>query len=272
MGYGAFLRETSDEKVQRDKSTASGLWGIVARSPGEGDCRSFNPSVSAAMSTCSSIDVDDDDLAELEAEQAALANRLSALQAEQAASDAAAPQANAASALAAENATLRAQLAALESVSAYKSTSRRDGELAKQQAELDKMAAENARLSVALATGVGLSKLTTLGGHPSHAVAASHSRSLALVSRANVQGRPSFKMFHALFHVSCILFGICKYFPNHNWLSRCQLQSRSTSSAGATCSDMKSALKALETKEKGVDICLLMDGSGSMVCSCLCCC
>lgn len=35
---------------------------------------------------------------------------------------------------------------------------------------------------------------------------------------------------------------------------------------------MKSALKALETKEKGVDICLLMDGSGSMVCSCLCCC
>lgn len=163
------------------------------------------------MSTCSSIDVDDDDLAKLEAEEAALANRLSALQAEQAVRGAAAPQANTASALAAENATLRAQLATLESASAYQSTSRRDGELAKQQAELDKMAAENARLSEALATGVGLSKLTTLRGHPSHAVAASHSRSLALVSRANVQrilpGRPSFYI------VPCIVLCFLDPFP-----------------------------------------------------------
>ena len=134
------------------------------------------------MSTCSSIDADDDDLAELEAQQAALADRLLALQAEQAVPDVAAPQASAATALAAENATLRARLAALESASAYKSTSRRDGELAKQQAELDRMAAENARLSEALATGVGLSKMTTLRADLSDAVTASHARSLALVS------------------------------------------------------------------------------------------
>lgn len=31
--------------------------------------------------------------------------------------------------------------------------------------------------------------------------------------------------------------------------------------------DMVSALKDLETREKGVDICVLMDGTGSMVCS-----
>lgn len=137
------------------------------------------------MSTCSSIDVDEDELANLEAEQAVLAEHLSALQTEEAVPSAAAPQADTASALAAENASLRAQLAALESASAYKSTTRRNSELAKQQAELEKIAAENARLSEALTSGVGLSKMTTLRAGPSHAVTASHARSLALVSFSN---------------------------------------------------------------------------------------
>ena len=137
---------------------------------------------SSASSFVNVEDEDEDDLAQLEAQQEALAAQLAALQADPACPTAAAPRTDLASDLAADNAKLRAQLAALESASAYKSTTRRNSELAKQQAELDKLAAENAKLSEALATGVGFSKISTLRPGASSAVAASHARSLALVS------------------------------------------------------------------------------------------
>lgn len=128
---------------------------------------------------------DDDEnyeLAELEAESQALqqayAAQLAALEAEETGAPLAPPATAAASALEAENAKLKAQLAALESASAIKSTIRHDSELAKQKAELEKMAAENAKLTEALASGVGLSKLTTLT--PS-VVSASKARTASLV-------------------------------------------------------------------------------------------
>lgn len=138
------------------------------------------------MSTHSFSDDDDSEaLAQLQAEQEALqqayAAQLAALHAEQVAGHAAPSCTNAADELAAENAKLRAQLAALESASEVRATTRRDSELAKQKAELDKIAAKNAKLGEALATGVGLSKLTTLKPGPSSVVAASKARSAALV-------------------------------------------------------------------------------------------
>ena len=136
------------------------------------------------MSTHSFSDDDDDaSLAQLEADEKAYAAQLEALQAGQGLSTITTPNAKAASQLATENARLKAQLAALESASAVKSTTRRNSELAKQQEELDRMAAENAKLSKALATGVDLSKLTALRSGASDALAASKARSVSLVRK-----------------------------------------------------------------------------------------
>ena len=134
------------------------------------------------MSTHSFSDDDDDaSLAQLEAQEKAYAAQLEALQAGQGPATITSPDPTAASQLAAENARLKAQLAALESASAVKSTTKRNRELAKQQEMLDKMAAENAKLSKALATGVDLSKVTGLRSSASDALAASKARSVSLV-------------------------------------------------------------------------------------------
>lgn len=37
----------------------------------------------------------------------------------------------------------------------------------------------------------------------------------------------------------------------------------------ATTSKLESAVQELETREKGVDLCVLMDGTGSMVSNCI---
>ena len=47
---------------------------------------------------------------------------------------------------------------------------------------------------------------------------------------------------------------------------QCPLQSKSLTKSSLARSDVKSMMKDLDTREKGVDICLLMDGTGSMVC------
>ena len=128
------------------------------------------------MSAGSFSDDDDHALARLEAEEKQYAAELEALQAEPGTTSAS-PRATAATDLAAENARLKAQLAALESASAVKSTSRRESKLAGPRAELEELKAKNAALAEALASGNGLSKLTTL-----KAAAASKARSAALAS------------------------------------------------------------------------------------------
>lgn len=209
----------------------------------------------AVMSTHSFSDDDENDaLAQLEAKQQALqaqldaqqgyAAQLAALQPEEVAARPAPSNTAAADVLAAENAKLKAQLAALESASATRSTVRRDSEYAKQKADLDKVAAQIAKLTEALATGVGLSKLTTLKPGPGSVVAASKARSAALVH------------FETFLTLGCVTL-------QHS--THCCLQSKSLTKSSVARSDMRSVLRDLDTREKGVDICLLMDGTGSMV-------
>ncbi len=45
------------------------------------------------------------------------------------------------------------------------------------------------------------------------------------------------------------------------------LQGKGIADSAVRASDMHSALQELETREKGVDLCILMDGTGSMVSS-----
>ncbi len=88
-------------------------------------------------------------------------------------------------ALAEENARLKEQLAAMTSASAHRSTVKRAREEEEAAALLKKYTAENEKLTAALASGSGLSKLTVAS--PSAAViAASHARSASLVGSADL--------------------------------------------------------------------------------------
>ena len=124
--------------------------------------------------------VEDETLAELEAEQAKYAAELEELRsAERTSAGLGSSTPN----LLAENEQLRAELAAMASVSASASK-RRDEEDVK--AKLAQLSAENAKLTAALKNGVGLSDLT--GVRPSASVlAASRARMAALVSLCAVQ-------------------------------------------------------------------------------------
>ena len=44
------------------------------------------------------------------------------------------------------------------------------------------------------------------------------------------------------------------------------IQASSITRSSVRTSSMRSVIRDLETKEKGVDICIMMDGTGSMVC------
>ena len=129
--------------------------------------------------------VDDETLAELEAEQAKYTAELEKLRKGQpTASGASAVTSLSSSALdqstvdlAAENERLRAELEAAVSVSA--STAKRDAEDVK--AQLARLSVENARLNAALASGVGLSGLTGVRASTS-GLAASRARMSAMVS------------------------------------------------------------------------------------------
>ena len=46
------------------------------------------------------------------------------------------------------------------------------------------------------------------------------------------------------------------------------LQDKSIADSTVKASDMHSVLHELETRERGVDLCILMDGTGSMVSNC----
>lgn len=120
--------------------------------------------------------VDDETLAELEAEQARYVAELQKLRrGDTAASTRTADQSPVD--LAAENERLRAELEAAASLSA--SATKRDAEHVK--AQLARLSTENAKLTAALANGVGLSGIT--GVRPSTSVlAASRSRMLAMVT------------------------------------------------------------------------------------------
>ena len=116
------------------------------------------------MSTCSFSDGEEDELQELARLEAEEKKWLAAMQAGQAsaAAPAAAPAPSEASILAEENARLKAQLAALESASAVRSTRRHEAELAQQQEELARLNEEKAKMTEALTSGIDLSKLTAL--------------------------------------------------------------------------------------------------------------
>ena len=140
-----------------------------------------------------SMDDDRDTVAQLEAEQEKYAAQLAGLRRdEQAAASAQAVVPAAGSlvtadkaALAKDNARLKEQLAALSSASAHRSTVKRAREEEEAAALLKKYTAENEKLTAALASGSGLSKLTV--ARPSAAViAASHARSASLVGSADL--------------------------------------------------------------------------------------
>lgn len=132
--------------------------------------------------------VDGDTVAQLEAEQEKYASQLASLRRdEQAAASAAvlAPAAtvdNAAQALAEDNARLKEQLAAMVSASAHRSTVKRAREEEEAAALLRKYTAENEKLTAALASGSGLSKLTAVARPSAGVIAASHARSASLVN------------------------------------------------------------------------------------------
>lgn len=138
-----------------------------------------------------STDDDRDTVAQLEAEQEKYAAQLAALRRDEqaAAAQAVVPAAGSLvtadkAALAEENARLKEQLATLSSASAHRSTVKRAREEEEAAALLKTYMAENEKLTAALASGSGLSKLTA--ARPSAAlIAASHARSASLVgSRA----------------------------------------------------------------------------------------
>ena len=144
------------------------------------------------MSESSSSDVDweavdDETLAELEAEQAKYAAELEELRlAERHGAGVSSgggmrsiSEPDQTAGLFAENARLRAELEAKVSVSA--SATRRDADDVK--VKLAKLSAENAKLTAALATGVGLSGLTGVRSSAS-VLAASCTRMMAMVSMA----------------------------------------------------------------------------------------
>lgn len=123
--------------------------------------------------------VENETLAELEAEQAKYAAELEELRSAERTAAGSTPNPLA------ENEQLRAELAAMASLSASASK-RRDEEDVK--AKLAQLSAENAKLTAALETGVGLSELT--GVRPSASVlAALRARMAALVSLCAVQAR-----------------------------------------------------------------------------------
>lgn len=131
-------------------------------------------------------DGDHDTVAELEAEQRLLATQLADLRRDEDAA-ALAPAARSSAAaddsagvLAQENARLKEQLAAMVSASAHRSTVKRAQEDEAAAALLKKYTAENEKLTAALATGSGLSKLLVARPTAS-ALAASHARSASLV-------------------------------------------------------------------------------------------
>ena len=127
--------------------------------------------------------IDGDSVAELEAEQQRYAAQLAALRRDEQAATEPARSVVATGdsrALAEENARLREQLAAMASASAHKSTVRRAREEEEAASLLKKYTAENEKLTAALATGSGLSKLTVARPTAS-VIAASHARSASLV-------------------------------------------------------------------------------------------
>ena len=217
-------------------------------------------------------DEDGDSLARLEAEQAEYAAQLHRLhKAERAAGAAARPStagSSAAADLAAENARLKEQLAAMASASACKSTTKHEDE--DMQALLEKYAAENAKLTDALRTGASLSKMTALRPSATSVIEASRARLDSMVGSfeactpltGTIQRCDSSQPVDYTAHMhqamrarpvvhatTCSICCRAEAFPRPPW------------------SPAKCVIKDLHTRKKGVDIVILMDGTGSMVCA-----
>ena len=68
-------------------------------------------------------------------------------------------------------------------------------------------------------------------------------------------------------HAHGKLSTIPKFDVNASQTQPVTLQGKGIADSAVKASDMHSALQELETRDKGVDLCILMDGTGSMVSS-----
>lgn len=205
--------------------------------------------------------VDNETLAELEAEQAKYAAELEELRLAEGA--AAGESSNGSTAdLTAENNRLRAELNAMASVTASASRKCAEDEV---KAKLAMLSAENARLTAALESGVGISDINVdiTGVKPSTTVlTASRARMAIMVSSHNTH-----LLLYNLPHQQVIRMKN----DSTGLADTCTLeayvlfQGKEITDSALKASDMHSALLELTTREKGVDLCILMDGTGSMV-------